>query len=148
MASTSGVSHIPLLPIKEYPTPLAKYEEVTTNPKLFMLTLEKLHASMGTKFMIPIIGGKELDLCRLFVEVTSRGGIEKRKLHHFSAAIWSFGPWCRKPKQSPCFNKATLPPTPDDTYLCFQDTNLHAIESTKPLQVTPTLGFALTGIPK
>lgn len=26
---------------------------------------------------IPIIGGKELDLHRLFVEVTSRGGIEK-----------------------------------------------------------------------
>ncbi|XP_019415137.1 PREDICTED: high mobility group B protein 15-like isoform X2 [Lupinus angustifolius] len=77
MASTSCVSHIPLIPMKEYPPPLAKYEEVTTNPKLFMLTLEKLHASMGTKFMIPIIGGKELDLCRLFVEVTSRGGIEK-----------------------------------------------------------------------
>ncbi|KAE9604522.1 putative transcription factor & chromatin remodeling ARID-HMG family [Lupinus albus] len=77
MASTSCVSHIPLIPMKEYPPPLAKYEEVTTNPKLFMLTLEKLHASMGTKFMIPIIGGKELDLCRLFLEVTSRGGIEK-----------------------------------------------------------------------
>lgn len=26
---------------------------------------------------VPIIGGKELDLHRLFVEVTSRGGIEK-----------------------------------------------------------------------
>lgn len=26
---------------------------------------------------IPIIGGKELDLCRLFIEVTSRGGFEK-----------------------------------------------------------------------
>ncbi|KAK2352087.1 high mobility group B protein [Trifolium repens] len=60
-----------------YPEPLAKYDDVVANPKLFMLTLEKLHASMGTKFMIPIIGGKELDLCRLFVEVTSRGGIEK-----------------------------------------------------------------------
>ncbi|CAK8540526.1 unnamed protein product [Lathyrus sativus] len=60
-----------------YPEPLAKYDDVVANPKLFMVTLEKLHASMGTKFMIPIIGGKELDLCRLFVEVTSRGGIEK-----------------------------------------------------------------------
>lgn len=28
-------------------------------------------------FRIPIIGGKELDLHRLFVEVTARGGIEK-----------------------------------------------------------------------
>ncbi|KAI6693997.1 hypothetical protein NL676_021707 [Syzygium grande] len=36
-----------------------------------------LHSTMGTKFMIPIIGGKELDLHRLFIEVTSRGGIEK-----------------------------------------------------------------------
>lgn len=60
-----------------YPAPLAKYEEVAANPKLFMSTLEKLHASMGTKFMIPIIGGRELDLHQLFVEVTSRGGMAK-----------------------------------------------------------------------
>lgn len=60
-----------------YPQPLAKYEDVKVNPRLFMATLEKLHATMGTKFMIPIIGGKELDLHRLFVEVTSRGGLEK-----------------------------------------------------------------------
>ncbi|KAJ1383227.1 High mobility group box domain [Sesbania bispinosa] len=82
-ASTSCVSNNPS-PMKEtdpishsYPTPLARYEEVVANPKLFMFTLEKLHASMGTKFMIPIIGGRELDLHRLFIEVTSRGGIEK-----------------------------------------------------------------------
>ncbi|XP_026400888.1 high mobility group B protein 15-like isoform X2 [Papaver somniferum] len=60
-----------------YPQPLAKYEDVVVNAKLFMDTLGKLHATMRTKFMIPIIGGKELDLHRLFVEVTSRGGIEK-----------------------------------------------------------------------
>ncbi|XP_061357944.1 high mobility group B protein 15-like [Gastrolobium bilobum] len=83
MASTSCVSKSPL-PMKEvassyraYPPPLATYEEVANNSKLFMSTLEKLHASMGTKFMIPIIGGRELDLHRLFVEVTSRGGIAK-----------------------------------------------------------------------
>ncbi|XP_057436621.1 high mobility group B protein 15-like [Lotus japonicus] len=83
MVSTSCVSNSPF-PMKEaapishsYPVPLAKYEEVVANPKLFIFTLEKLHASMGTKFMIPIIGGKELDLCRLFIEVTSRGGFEK-----------------------------------------------------------------------
>ncbi|XP_045796419.1 high mobility group B protein 15-like [Trifolium pratense] len=70
MKVVAPISHL-------YPEPLAKYDDVVANPKLFMLTLEKLHASMGTKFMIPIIGGKELDLCRLFVEVTSRGGIEK-----------------------------------------------------------------------
>ncbi|KAG7990994.1 hypothetical protein I3843_02G053500 [Carya illinoinensis] len=60
-----------------YPLPLAKYDDVAASPKLFMDTLEKLHASIGTKFMIPIIGGKDLDLHRLFVEVTSRGGIER-----------------------------------------------------------------------
>ncbi|XWS35132.1 hypothetical protein CRYUN_Cryun21dG0099900 [Craigia yunnanensis] len=83
MASTSLAKQT-LLPVKEpasnynpYPPPLERYEDVAVNPKLFLNTLEKLHASMGTKFMIPIIGGKELDLHRLFVEVTSRGGIEK-----------------------------------------------------------------------
>ncbi|KAK4766667.1 hypothetical protein SAY87_008309 [Trapa incisa] len=60
-----------------YPPPLAEYSQVVANPDLFMKTLEKLHAVMGTKFMVPIIGGKELNLHRLFVEVTSRGGIEK-----------------------------------------------------------------------
>ncbi|KAJ0034460.1 hypothetical protein Pint_25420 [Pistacia integerrima] len=81
MASTSCAKQSPL-PMKEppstyhsYPTP--RYEDIVASPKLFMSTLEKLHATMGTKFMIPIIGGKELDLHRLFVEVTSRGGIEK-----------------------------------------------------------------------
>lgn len=34
-----------------YPASLAKYDDVAINPNLFMSTLEKLHASMGTKFM-------------------------------------------------------------------------------------------------
>lgn len=34
-----------------YPSPLAKFDDVAASPKLFMDTLEKLHASMGTKFM-------------------------------------------------------------------------------------------------
>ncbi|CAL1410854.1 unnamed protein product [Linum trigynum] len=60
-----------------YPAAVAGYEELKNNPKMFMDTLEKFHSFMGTKFMIPIIGGKELDLHRLFVEVTQRGGIQK-----------------------------------------------------------------------
>eukprot|EP00268_Persea_americana_P028477 TRINITY_DN2765_c0_g1_i1.p1 TRINITY_DN2765_c0_g1~~TRINITY_DN2765_c0_g1_i1.p1 ORF type:complete len:329 (-),score=68.94 TRINITY_DN2765_c0_g1_i1:296-1282(-) len=59
------------------PSALATYEEVAASPELFMETLEKLHKSIETKFMVPTIGGKTLDLHRLFVEVTSRGGIEK-----------------------------------------------------------------------
>ncbi|KAI3697085.1 hypothetical protein L6452_29827 [Arctium lappa] len=60
-----------------YPPPIARYEDVIANPKLFMDTLGNFHAAMGTKFMIPIVGGKDLDLHHLFVEVTSRGGIKK-----------------------------------------------------------------------
>ncbi|KAJ3697400.1 hypothetical protein LUZ61_001105 [Rhynchospora tenuis] len=62
---------------KLYPKPLAKYSDVISNKELFMQTLEKFHSAMKTKFMIPIIGGKDLDLHKLFREVTSRGGIEK-----------------------------------------------------------------------
>lgn len=60
-----------------YPPPLVTYENVVASPQLFMDTLQKLHAAMRTKFMIPVIGGKALDLHRLFVEVTTRGGISK-----------------------------------------------------------------------
>ncbi|XP_057810351.1 high mobility group B protein 15-like [Salvia miltiorrhiza] len=60
-----------------YPPPLATYEDVVCSRDLFMDSLKKLHISMGTKFMIPIVGGRDLDLHRLFVEATSRGGISK-----------------------------------------------------------------------
>ncbi|KAF5200655.1 High mobility group b protein, partial [Thalictrum thalictroides] len=42
-----------------------------------MDTLLDLHKSLATKFVVPIMGGKALDLHRLFVEVTARGGLEK-----------------------------------------------------------------------
>ncbi|XP_051133268.1 high mobility group B protein 15-like [Andrographis paniculata] len=60
-----------------YPPALATYEDVVSSRDLFMDTLKKLHSSMGTKFMIPVVGGRDLDLHRLFIEVTSRGGIAK-----------------------------------------------------------------------
>lgn len=57
MAATSCVTKSSML-MKEvapsycaYPPPLARYEEVVDNPKQFMVTLEKLHTAMGTKFM-------------------------------------------------------------------------------------------------
>ncbi|XP_062109154.1 high mobility group B protein 15 isoform X2 [Humulus lupulus] len=79
MASTSSGNKTPLaVTLREGATAnIIRYEDVAADPKLFMDTLEKLHSSNGTKFMIPIIGGKELDLHKLFLEVTSRGGIEK-----------------------------------------------------------------------
>lgn len=36
---------------------------------------------MITFSRVPIIGGKELDLHHLFVEVTSRGGLEKVEMN-------------------------------------------------------------------
>jgi len=44
------VSVAPASP-NQYPAPLAKYEDVVASRQLFMTTLEKLHAAMGTKFM-------------------------------------------------------------------------------------------------
>ncbi|CAN8311268.1 unnamed protein product [Cochlearia groenlandica] len=58
-------------------TPAATYEAIVSDPKLFMTSLENLHTLLGTKFMVPIIGGRDLDLHKLFIEVTSRGGINK-----------------------------------------------------------------------
>nr|GMD34298.1 high mobility group B protein 15-like [Ipomoea batatas]GME07539.1 high mobility group B protein 15-like [Ipomoea batatas] len=80
----SSSTHNSPIPLREvhpnyypYPPPLATYQDVVASPQLFMDTLQRLHASLGTKFMIPVIGGKYLDLHRLFVEVTSRGGFSK-----------------------------------------------------------------------
>ncbi|OVA08881.1 ARID/BRIGHT DNA-binding domain [Macleaya cordata] len=62
---------------KRYPQPLASHEEVVKNRSVFMETLRRFHSVMGTKLMIPVIGGKELDLHILYVEVTKRGGFQK-----------------------------------------------------------------------
>uniref|UniRef100_A0A0D9XG86 ARID domain-containing protein n=1 Tax=Leersia perrieri TaxID=77586 RepID=A0A0D9XG86_9ORYZ len=63
---------------KLYPPALLSHEEVAGNRAAFMDTLRRFHSLMGTKFIrIPVIGGKELDLHTLYVEVTSRGGIAK-----------------------------------------------------------------------
>ncbi|XP_057426994.1 high mobility group B protein 15-like [Lotus japonicus] len=83
MASTSCISTSPL-PMNEgapsyiaYPPPLTEYKNVVDDATLFLSTLEKLHADLGTRLMIPVIGGRDVDLHRLFVEVTSRGGLAK-----------------------------------------------------------------------
>ncbi|KAF4349103.1 hypothetical protein CsatB_013221 [Cannabis sativa] len=60
-----------------YPTPTATFDQIIQNPDLFLDKLTLFHTSFGTKFTIPTVGGKALDLHLLFVEVTSRGGLEK-----------------------------------------------------------------------
>lgn len=55
MASSSCVaakqSSLPAVSYHPYPQPLARYEDVVVSRELFMDTLGKLHATMGTKFM-------------------------------------------------------------------------------------------------
>ncbi|AEE33278.1 HMG (high mobility group) box protein with ARID/BRIGHT DNA-binding domain-containing protein [Arabidopsis thaliana] len=53
------------------------YQDIVRNPELFWEMLRDFHESSDKKFKIPIVGGKSLDLHRLFNEVTSRGGLEK-----------------------------------------------------------------------
>ncbi|XP_050369595.1 high mobility group B protein 10-like [Argentina anserina] len=62
---------------KVYPPPSAEFDDVAQSSDLFWQKLKEFHDSLGTKFMIPTVGGKTLDLHLLFVEVTARGGIEK-----------------------------------------------------------------------
>ncbi|KAM1204893.1 hypothetical protein ACFX13_005877 [Malus domestica] len=75
-ANGSSVSSPASAP-KAYPSPTAKYEEVVQSSDLFWEKLKEFHDSFRTKFMIPTVGGKSLDLHLLFVEVTSRGGLDK-----------------------------------------------------------------------
>ncbi|GAA0138539.1 hypothetical protein LIER_00266 [Lithospermum erythrorhizon] len=67
----------PPLISKPYPKAEINYQEIAQNPDLFWEKVRSFHQYFGTKFKVPIIGGKPVDLHHLFVEVTSRGGIEK-----------------------------------------------------------------------
>ncbi|KAF1891817.1 hypothetical protein Lal_00031627 [Lupinus albus] len=64
-----------------YPMPTALYDDLVRDGILFLEKLQSFHNSFGTKFKVPTIGGKPLDLYRLFLEVTSRGGLEKAFIH-------------------------------------------------------------------
>ncbi|TKY49891.1 High mobility group B protein 10 [Spatholobus suberectus] len=64
-------------PTKPYPAPTAPYQDIVREANLFWGTLQAFHRSLGTKYKVATVGGTPLDLHRLFVEVTSRGGIEK-----------------------------------------------------------------------
>ncbi|KAG2255048.1 hypothetical protein Bca52824_074342 [Brassica carinata] len=77
MGSSSCLKQGPVPMDNVHITPEATYEAVVADSKLFMGSLERLHSQLSTKFMVPIIGGKDLDLHKLFIEVTSRGGIIK-----------------------------------------------------------------------
>ncbi|GAB4832978.1 hypothetical protein Ancab_006999 [Ancistrocladus abbreviatus] len=59
------------------PVALATHEEVVNQPELFWHTLRSFHSLLATKFVVPVIGKKELDLYLLYVEVSKRGGFNK-----------------------------------------------------------------------
>ncbi|XP_020208656.1 high mobility group B protein 10 [Cajanus cajan] len=64
-------------PTPPYPAPTARYQDIVRDASIFWEKLHAFHGSLGSKFKVATIGGKSLDLHRLFVEVTTRGGIEK-----------------------------------------------------------------------
>ncbi|OIV96298.1 hypothetical protein TanjilG_09725 [Lupinus angustifolius] len=80
-----------------YPPPLASHEDLVKDPNVFWDTLRRFHFLMATKFMIPVIGGKELDLHVLYVEVTRRCGYQKvvaeKKWREVDAASASNHSW-------------------------------------------------------
>ncbi|XP_056684130.1 high mobility group B protein 9-like [Spinacia oleracea] len=74
-----------------YLSPVATHEEIVNQPLLFLETLKSFHSMLGSKFMVPVIGRKELDLHVLYVEVTKRGGyikvISEKKLREISSTF-------------------------------------------------------------
>ncbi|KAM5565235.1 high mobility group B protein 9 [Rosa sericea] len=72
-----GESSRGLQGVHYYPAPLSSHDEIVKDSVVFWDTLRRFHFMMNTRFMIPVIGGKELDLHMLYVEVTRRGGYEK-----------------------------------------------------------------------
>ncbi|KAG2305711.1 hypothetical protein Bca52824_025459 [Brassica carinata] len=54
-----------------------KYEDLVRNSDIFLEHLRALLGLHGNSLKVPTVGGSTLDLHRLFVEVTSRGGIAK-----------------------------------------------------------------------
>ncbi|GFP98246.1 high mobility group b protein 9 [Phtheirospermum japonicum] len=78
-----------------YPVPLASHEDVVKDRTLFLNTLRSFHFAMGSKFLIPVIGGKELNLHALYVEVTQRGGYDKvvtEKKWREISSVFDFSP--------------------------------------------------------
>ncbi|XP_010534835.1 PREDICTED: high mobility group B protein 10 [Tarenaya hassleriana] len=59
------------------PSGSVKYEDLVRDSDLFWETLRSLLRFSGRTLKVPTVGGNDLDLHRLFIEVTSRGGIER-----------------------------------------------------------------------
>ncbi|CAO2821756.1 unnamed protein product [Amaranthus hypochondriacus] len=65
---------------KYYPLTMAEpveYQQLVQSSELFLQKLKDFHSYFHTQFIPPCIEGTTLDLHRLFVEVTSRGGLNQ-----------------------------------------------------------------------
>mmetsp|Transcript_17604 Transcript_17604/g.38402 ORF Transcript_17604/g.38402 Transcript_17604/m.38402 type:complete len:322 (-) Transcript_17604:826-1791(-) len=88
----------PLVTVSVYPAALATHEEVLADSQLFLNTLQKFRVAMGGSLgRIPHVAGKELDLHKLYTQVTGKGGLDKvirDKLWKEISAVFSFPPTC------------------------------------------------------
>ncbi|KAH7442228.1 hypothetical protein KP509_03G077600 [Ceratopteris richardii] len=78
-----------------YPFPMATHEAVCSDRRLFMETLQCLHAALNWNLNLPkVVGGVEVDLHRLYNEVTNLGGLElvinHRKWEDIAQALGCF----------------------------------------------------------
>ncbi|KAJ8539587.1 hypothetical protein K7X08_013839 [Anisodus acutangulus] len=78
-----------------YPPPMASHEKIVNDPNLFRECLKNFHSVLCSKYTIPVIGGKDLDLYVLYVEVTKRGGFDKvvtEKKWREVSSVFKFSP--------------------------------------------------------
>eukprot|EP00798_Chlamydomonas_sp_ICE-L_P018951 gene18951-25524_t len=59
-----------------YPPAEATHQEVLDDARLFKITLDRLLTHLGIKLKIPRVGGQEVNLHRLYKEVTEMGGLD------------------------------------------------------------------------
>ncbi|KAJ4821974.1 High mobility group B protein 9 [Turnera subulata] len=141
MSPARSRSYRDMVENKHYPLPLASHEDVVKDPSMFWDTLRRFHFIMGTKFMIPVIGGKELDLHVLYVEATRRGGYEKvvaEKKWREVGSVFRF---------SPTTTSASFVLRKHYFGLLYHYEQVHFFKIQGPVLSIPTAAFPLTSPP-
>ncbi|KAG6407471.1 hypothetical protein SASPL_130462 [Salvia splendens] len=108
--SNGPSSEAPMTIYSSYPKPEAQYQQIIQNPDFFLDKLRAFHAFYGTNFrkygdsvdanLGPYCGRSSLDLHQLFIEVTTRGGIEKvcflNSSNHYCLYLFYSVPDCQQ----------------------------------------------------